>query len=178
MKKLLILLLLPLLAFAGAHKFYVSLTDIAYDQETKALQIISRLFTDDTEKLLRERYNEAVFLSAEEEHEQVDEYLERYLEEKFRISVNGIPREVNYLGKEYKTDKIVLYLEVTNVEAVEEITVAKVKNVSGVDRTVANTLLSDLFPEQKNVVKVEVGDKIKSLLLGSFKEQGSLFFGK
>ncbi len=165
MKKLLILLLLPLLAFAGAHKFYVSLTDIAYDQETKALQIISRLFTDDTEKLLRERYNEAVFLSAEEEHEQVDEYLERYLEEKFRISVNGIPREVNYLGKEYKTDKIVLYLEVTNVEAVEEI-------------TVANTLLSDLFPEQKNVVKVEVGDKIKSLLLGSFKEQGSLFFGK
>ena len=165
MKKLLILLLLPLLAFAGAHKFYVSLTDIAYDQETKALQIISRLFTDDTDKLLRERYNEAVFLSAEEEHEQVDEYLERYLEEKFRISVNGIPREVNYLGKEYKTDKIVLYLEVTNVEAVEEI-------------TVANTLLSDLFPEQKNVVKVEVGDKIKSLLLGSFKEQGSLFFGK
>ena len=165
MKKLLILLLLPLLAFAGEHKFYVSLTDIAYDQETKALQIISRLFTDDTEKLLRERYNEAVFLSAEEEHEQVDEYLERYLEEKFRISVNGIPREVNYLGKEYKTDKIVLYLEVTNVEAVEEI-------------TVANTLLSDLFPEQKNVVKVEVGDKIKSLLLGSFKEQGSLFFGK
>lgn len=167
MKKsfLLFLLLMPLLAFTGVHKFYVSLTDIEYNPETEALQIISRVFTDDIEKLLQERYDEELYLVKKDEHPQADEFLEKYVTGKLRISVNGKERKLNYLGKEYDNDQLVLYIEIENVEPVERI-------------AVENTILTDLFPEQKNVIKVEVGGEIKSLLLGSAQERGLLNFGK
>ena len=154
---------MPLLAFTGLHKFYVSLTDIEYNPETEALQIISRVFTDDMERLLQERFNEDLYLLKEEEHPLADEFLEKYVRGKLRVSVNGEERKLNYLGKEYENDQLVLYIEVEDVEPVERI-------------AVENTILTDLFPEQKNVVKVEVGDKIKSLLLGSSQERGLLKF--
>ena len=165
MKKyfLLFLFLMPLLAFTGMHKFYVSLTDVEYNPETEALQIISRVFTDDMERLLQERFDEDLYLLKKEEHPLADEFLEKYVTGKLKISVNGKERKLNYLGKEYENDQLVLYIEVEDVEPVERI-------------AVENTILTDLFPEQKNVVKVEVGDKIKSLLLGSSQERGLLKF--
>ena len=69
MKKtfLLFLALLPLLAFTAAHKFYVSATDIEYNEENRSLQIISYVFVDDLEKLLKTRYSEELFLLKEGE---------------------------------------------------------------------------------------------------------------
>ena len=46
-KKSLLLLVLPLLAFSTAHKFYVSVTNINYSEKTEAIQITSRVFIDD-----------------------------------------------------------------------------------------------------------------------------------
>jgi len=51
------MLLLPLLAFSAAHKFYLSVTNIEYSEKSKALQITSRVFIDDLEALLLERYD-------------------------------------------------------------------------------------------------------------------------
>ena len=55
MKRIFILLgiciLFLLSSFTGAHKFYVSVTNVAYSEEEASLQIISRIFIDDLEKL-------------------------------------------------------------------------------------------------------------------------------
>ena len=45
-----------LLSFASTHKFYVSVTNVVYSEKEDALQITSRIFIDDLEKLLEERY--------------------------------------------------------------------------------------------------------------------------
>ena len=166
MKRLFLLLiaLLPLLSFA-AHKFYVSQTDVVYNEKTKAVQIISHVFIDDLEKLLQERYNKELFLLKTEEHPQADAHIEKYFTSKLLIAVNGKQRELNYIGKEYKNDQLVLYLEAENVE--------RLKTIS-----VENTVLSDLFPEQKNVVKVESAGDIKSLLLSRQQPEGSLNFSE
>ena len=84
-----ILVLLPLLAFTTAHKYYVSVTKIEYVQEKESVQIISRIFIDDFEKLLRERYDENITLGAKEELSTIDVYIERYLTEKLKIDING-----------------------------------------------------------------------------------------
>lgn len=167
MKKtvLFFLALLPLLAFTAAHKFYVSATDIEYNEEKRSLQIISYVFTDDMENLLKTRYNNELFLLKEGEHELADAYLEKYLQDKLKISVNNKPRQFNYIGKEYDKDQLLVYLEVENVEPFTKI-------------AVENTVLTDLFPEQKNVVKVERNGKIKSLLLSRHEVRGTLNFRK
>lgn len=165
MKKniLIFLTLLPLLAFTAVHKFYVSATDIKYNEEQRALQIISHVFTDDMEDLLKERYNKEIFLTKEEEHSAADELVKKYFQDKLSIKVNGKQRTLRYLGKEYDKDQLLVYLEVEEVEPV--------KNIA-----VQNAVLTDLFPEQKNVVKVAYGGKIKSLLLMRDNQEGTLNF--
>ncbi|GAB2767961.1 DUF6702 family protein [Salinimicrobium soli] len=166
MKKyfLLFIAFLPLLSFA-VHKFYVSQTDVVYNEKTKSVEVISHVFIDDMEQLLQERYSKELFLVKGEEHPQAESYIEKYFLSKLLVSVNGKQRELNYIGKEYKNDQLVLYLEAEKVERPNSI-------------SVENIVLSDIFPEQKNVVKVEYNGDIKSLLLSRDKPEGSLIFSE
>lgn len=149
---LLFLAVLPLLAFTEAHKFYVSATDIEYNEKQRSLQIISHVFTDDLENLLQTRYSKELTLVKENEHPAADDYVQRYFSDKLKLSVNGKERSFNYIGKEYDKDQLLVYLEVEGVEPLKTI-------------GVKNAVLTDLFPEQKNVVKVKFKNEIKSLLL-------------
>ena len=78
-KGLILVLILPLFAFSSLHKYYVSVTKIDYIKETQAIQITSRIFIDDFEKLLRGRYDEAVVLNSGKSEDQIDIYIEKYL---------------------------------------------------------------------------------------------------
>lgn len=167
MRKILILfvLLLPQLSFTTAHKFYVSVTDIEYNEKQKSLQIIAHVFIDDLEKLLKERYKKDLFLLKKGEHPEADAYVQKYFEDKMKISVNGKERTLKYIGKEYDNDELLLYIEVENVEPFDKI-------------EVENTVLTDMFPEQKNIIKVENKGEVKSLLLMRDKVKGTLNFSK
>ena len=92
------------LSFTSVHKYYVSVTNIEYVKEKEAVQIISRIFIDDFEKLLRERYDENITLGAKDEISTIDAYIERYLAEKLKIDINGQASKFIYLGKEYEDD--------------------------------------------------------------------------
>ncbi|MFD2516562.1 DUF6702 family protein [Salinimicrobium flavum] len=164
MKKFIFLFtLLPLLSFTAAHKFYVSATDIEYNQKNRSLQIISHVFTDDLEKLLQERYNKELFLLKEDEHPDADAFVKKYFSEKLKISIDGKEQVLNYLGKEYDNDQLLVYIEVEEVEPFRSI-------------SVENKVLTDIFPEQKNVIKVKNKGRIKSLLLTRSQENGTLNF--
>ena len=76
---LILVLILPLFVFSSLHKYYVSVTKIDYIKETQAIQITSRIFIDDFEKLLRGRYDEAVVLNSGKSEDQIDIYIEKYL---------------------------------------------------------------------------------------------------
>lgn len=164
-KYLLLFLVLPLLSFQGLHKFYVSVTNIEYNAETHSLQLISSIFTDDIENLLKTRYNQELYLNKEEEHPKVDEYLERYLTQKLKVEVNGKQYQLNYLGKKYDKDILKLFIEIENVEYPQKV-------------LVQNEILVGLFPDQKNVVHFELNGEIKSLLLSRNQESGLLNFSK
>lgn len=166
MKKFLLLfLVLPLLSFMGMHKFYVSVTDIEYNPETESLQLISRIFIDDMENLLKTRYNKELYLTKKEEHPEADAYLEKYFSQKLKIEVNGKQYPLSYLGKKYDNDILKVFIEIKNVGVPEQV-------------LVQNEILTDLFPDQKNVVHVNLDGEIKSLLLTRSQESGLLNFSK
>ena len=165
MKKnfLFFLLLLPLFAFNSVHKFYVSVTEMEYNDKSKSLQVISRVFTDDMENLLRTRFNGELYLTKEEEHPAAEDFLQKYLSAKLRVTVNGEEKNFSYIGKQYDNDQLILYIEVENVAPIESV-------------EVQNEVLTDLFPDQKNVVHVTYKGKTKSLLLSRHQESGQLNF--
>lgn len=148
---------------SGAHEFYLSVTEIEYNNEKQSLQIITRVFIDDFEDVLNERYGADLQLSEEAEEGAVAENISRYLKQKLRLQVNGEELQLNYLGKEYDADQLVLYIEVENLAPFNKI-------------EVTNEILTDLFDDQKNVVHVKVNDKTKSLLLMRQQETEKLTF--
>lgn len=134
------------------HDYYVSVTNIEYAKDQKSIQIISQVFIDDFETLIRERYDETITLAQADEPEIVDEYMKRYLEDKLKISINNKAYNFNFLGKEYKDDITYCYLEIENIKDIKSI-------------SVINRILFDVLPDQQNIVRLKLLGKNKSFLL-------------
>ncbi len=154
LKKILILLLFPLMAFTAIHKFYISVTQVAYSEEDQALQITSRIFIDDLDRLLKERYGLDARLATQQELDTANAFIEKYLHSKFLVKINGNETPFHYLGKRYDKDIAVCYFEITDLP---------LDSIHSIE--IQNDLLTDLFEEQKNIVHILIQDEKKSFVL-------------
>ncbi len=161
-KKLLILLVIPLFSF-GLHKFYITLTDVNFNKNEKALQITMTIFIDDLESTLNKDFNIDCQLNTSFEIKKIDDYFYNYLQKHFKIKVNQKMKSYTFLGKEYIDDTICFYLEINNIENIKSI-------------EFYNTILIDNFPTQQNLIKVKVNNTRKSLFLNKKEHKGTLFF--
>ena len=162
-RKYLLLLILPLLAFTAVHKFYISVTQVNYSEEDQSLQITSRIFIDDMENVLTQRYGVQPLLASGHEAPEADSLVEKYMRSKFVIAVNGNPVHYDFLGKRYDGDILMCYMEVPKVAR------ASLHSVE-----VQNEVLTDLFEDQKNIVHVIIGDLKKSFVLVRDNNKGML----
>ncbi len=162
-KVLLLLLLLPLLSASSTHKFYVSITNIEFVKQKSSLQIITKIFTDDIENALRQEYSNPIFLDSQKETAEADELLKKYILQKIKLNVNGKPVKLNYIGKEYETDMVVVYLEVTGISDLKTV-------------EIENKVLMEMFPEQKNIVHLKTAKSRRSLILEEDTPRGKLDF--
>ncbi|MGB5555410.1 MAG: DUF6702 family protein [Flavobacteriaceae bacterium] len=163
LKKSFLILLLPLLAFTGIHKFYLSVTNINYSDKDKALQITTRIFIDDMDKLLEERYEVVAQLATANESALADTYIEKYLKSKLALEINGEERPYSFLGKEYDNDMMVCYMEIEGVD---------LKDVKSIQ--VRNEVLTDIFDDQQNVVHFRIKNLKKSFVLIKSESKGML----
>ncbi|MFS4449249.1 DUF6702 family protein [Maribacter sp. 2307UL18-2] len=163
LKKCFLLVFLPLLAFTTVHKFYVSVTNVGYSEKEDALQITSRVFIDDMDAVMKERYDIYTELDTERESPLAEEYLEKYLRTKFVVEVNGEPRTYDYIGKKYDNDVVIFYLEIPQL---------KYPEVSSIQ--IQNEMLTDLFDDQQNIVHFKIDGKKKSFVLMKENTKGVL----
>lgn len=161
------LILLALLISSGTlmHKFYVSLSEIRYNDSTERFEVSIRIFPDDLDLALLERTGIHTSLATELEHEKADSLLMVYLLEDFKLQVNGEELELNYLGKEPESDAIWCYLESSQVAAPETV-------------TIVNAILTEFFPDQVNIIQLYHGKWNKGLLLNRDEYEGKLSIGE
>ena len=165
MKKRFGLLLLPLLAFSVVHKFYVSVTNMNYSEKDDSFQVTTRIFIDDLEDLLKERYGIDANLATGDESPSSDRYIERYLRTKLLVYLDGKPTYYTFLGKKYDNDVVICYMEIPEVD---------LNNLKRME--IENELLTDLFDEQKNVVHVKWKDNKRSFVMIKSNAKGVLNF--
>jgi len=67
-------LVIPLLSSFTSHKFYLSVTEINYSEKDTSIQLLSRIFIDDLEELLNERYEVDLNLTASNELKDAERY--------------------------------------------------------------------------------------------------------
>ncbi|MEX0313779.1 MAG: DUF6702 family protein [Allomuricauda sp.] len=157
------LLMVLSLSFSTAHKFYVSVTNVAYSEKNKAFQITSRIFIDDLEQVLEERYGINPELATDKEAKIADEYINKYFKTKFAIELNDKIVPFTFLGKQYDNDVAICYLEIADVDLED------VKTLS-----VQNEILTDLFDEQQNIVHIKWQGHKKSFVLIKENNKGML----
>jgi len=145
-----VLLVLKLVFF---HPFHVSVCEITYDQEDKALEITHRIFLDDMENALREYHDLTQFdITRPKENLDLNELLRVYIIENFKIKINEEAKKYEFIGYELEKDVIYAYLQVVNLTSFN-------------DLEVFNTILIQLFDDQENLVHVKKRKKIKTLRL-------------
>jgi len=163
MKIVLLIAVIPLLAFTSFHKYYISVTQVDYIENKQSVQITTRIFIDDLEKVLRERYDENLVLGEKNEPKSVDQYIEAYLKDKIKVKINGKDADLIFIGKEYDMDIAQCYIEID-----------KVKKINSIE--ISNKVLLDLYDEQQNMVKTKINSKQKSFLLNQGNQKALLNF--
>ena len=135
------------------HPIHVSICEIEYDQDNKALEMTMRIFLDDLEKEIRlMKKDPEMDLTNLKNGQNLDQILQEYLLEKFRVSVNDKKSVYNYIGHEIEGDAVFCYMEISKVK--------KLKSVE-----VYNATLTDLYEDQTNLVHIEVAGEIRSMRL-------------
>ena len=148
-----LLVIAPLWCSASdIHKFYVSVTQIDYVEEKKSVQIITRVFLDDLEEALSERFGEAIRIPADEKNTQFDAQIKEYLSSKIQVSINGKAAKINFIGKSLDLDMMIVYLEIPKVESIKSI-------------NIQNSMLIELFEEQQNIIRTNINQIKKSFIL-------------
>jgi hypothetical protein len=125
------------------HDFHVSKCLVEYNEKTNSIEISIHLFIDDFEDGLKGIGSGNLFLCTEKEDQQSKEWIEKYLNAKFRIELDGKPVMYEYLGKETANDLMAFwcYMEIPNVETFSTL-------------AIHNDLLTEIFSDQKNIVSV------------------------
>lgn len=145
------------------HDYYVGLTEITYKPEKQQLEIISRLFHDDFEKVLKTRYIESIELKPSMQSKNVDDFIKLYFEKKLILNYDNKALKFEYLGYKFDDDRINIFLRVDNVENFKTL-------------KIQNLLLTDVFEEQKNILHCFKPNQKKSVLLTRFDSEAVLKF--
>ncbi len=136
-------------SFGNVHRYYFSLSEIKANSGKGTVEISCKLFTDDIEYALLKTAQRAVDLKKSEKDAAVQQLVSSYFYERFKISINGVPLKLDFVGFETENEVTWFYLESTLTGAAKG--EVKVK--------VTNTLLYDFLPEQTNMMNFFWNDK-------------------
>ena len=147
----------------SVHPIHVAVTQVDHSKGDKALQVTHKLFVDDFEKRLEDMHGEALEIGLKEEHEKCDQYIQAYLDQYFKMTVNGKPVVGNWVGKELEGAAVWIYIEYPDIK--------KIKSIQLENRTLFET-----FNDQKNLVHFKYNGIKKSLALQQNEASGEVIF--
>ncbi|WP_196894848.1 DUF6702 family protein [Aureivirga marina] len=159
---LFLLLIISLSSFT-LHKYYISLTDIKYNEKNKSFEIISNAFIDDLELTLENLHQKDLELDTPKEAPDAKELMKNYVEKHLEIWINKKKQKFKYIGKEYDTDIVLFYLEIPFQEEIKSF-------------EIKNTAIMETYPEQRNIIKLEINGKYKTFHLTKRENKGLLIF--
>lgn len=160
-KYLFLILLIAFFSSFSMHKFYVSIYQIKFVPEKKALHITSRIFMDDLNAVLSKKYNQKIKIGDKEESQNDIELMKKYILERFIIKVNSKPVVINYLSNEKENNVLICYYKVVGVSKIKEI-------------EIENTSLFEIDETQQNIIQTSIYNKKQDLLLTADNVKGLL----
>lgn len=139
------------------HPVHISVTEINYNEKSKSLQIVSRIFIDEMELGVRGQLKQPDLDLLEPKNGSTTQTLiQNYLAQHFKIKMDGKPAKQNFLGFEREDVSLVCYIEIENVK--------KLKTLE-----VMNDVVTEIHDDQSNLVHVTYKGPVKSVRLNRDK---------
>ena len=99
--------------FSLFHPFYISMTDVNYNDKSHELEISVRIFTDDFENTLRKQHKEInIDIEHPSNQTQMNGFVNDYIQKHLFFTVNGKPMPISFSGYERENESIWTYLEI------------------------------------------------------------------
>lgn len=143
------------------HKFYVGIYQINHDAKKKMIQVTARIFVDDINDALEKKFHKKTFIGEKNESIEDENFLKKYLSEKFQLKVNGEKKSLLFLSKEMENNVLICYLSVRKI--------SKIKTLE-----VENSIITEIYDEQQNIIQANFNGEKKNLLLTSETIKGML----
>ena len=146
------------------HPLYISVTQVSYNTQSENVEIAIKVFADDLEKAIKPLNNDKpLHLNTKQEIANTDVLIQNYLVKSFKIKINGKAANLKWVGKEYETDNATwCYFEVPS---------RSIKTIA-----VHNTIFTEIYPKQNNIVQIQTTKGKRSLLLSKDNFEGTLVF--
>ena len=128
------------------HPYYISMTDINYNNKARSLEVSVRIFTDDFEKVLRKDCNCKVDLLKPQDKKTMSILINSYIQQHLQLKVNGQARTMEFAGYQQEEESIWNYYQVKDIQQVKKI-------------EITNSLLHDFREEQINMLHINVNGK-------------------
>lgn len=148
-----------LLSF-NVHKFYVSVSQVDFNQEKKRLEITNRIFIDDFSASLNASISNKIELEDMKINAESVKILENYINKNLQFTLNKKIKELQIKSFEIEGDVFVIYSIIANISNIQTI-------------EIENKLLFDLVPSQQHIVHLNINNTKKSLLM-DFNSRKSL----
>jgi hypothetical protein len=149
------------LSSMALHKFYVAIYQINYAPQKKMIQITARLFIDDLNDALENKFHKKTFLGTDKETLEEEALMKKYIAEKFILKINGQQKQMVFLSKEFENNVIICYFNIKDIPKINSL-------------EVQNSIITELYSEQQNIVQSTVNGVKENLLLTGEKTKGML----
>lgn len=158
------LLLNPYKGNKVAHDFHISRCEINYETTSGDVQISAHIFIDDLEDAIKSTNKKQVNIGTSKEIADCDFMIESYIKNKLKISSGNKQLSYSILGKEVTTDKLAVWCHFE---------VLGIKNIKSLHLT--NTILTEIYNDQKNIVDFTVDNKKKGFTIFDTKKTEELY---
>ncbi|MEL6256152.1 MAG: DUF6702 family protein [Bacteroidota bacterium] len=150
------------LFFKPDHALYISVTDIFYLENQKELEIKFKIFSNDLEDDIRTSQNKVLELEDGVDEEEAA-VVHKYLLEKVEIFVDGKAAPVNMISCKQEGDAVFSIYKGTLESAPKKL-------------EIYNKILIDLFPTQRNIIRLRGKSPLGLLKLDKQTIKGELSF--
>ena len=149
-------LFLTLGSFVNLHKFYIGTTQMVYLSKEQTLQVVQRVFTDDLEKELAGELGRSIEIATKRTPKNINTLYQRYLNHHLKFIVDEDSRSFELVGVEQQGDQTVFYMEIHQLKKFKKF-------------HFQNTLLMNVFDDQKHIVNTKINGEKRSFVLSLHK---------
>ena len=141
---------------SSLHDYYVSSTEVVYVEDKQQLQVTTRIFIDDIEAYFNAQTEDKIQLQPDIEAATIDSLVQLFFENNFNLFFDKKKVALNYIGRQYKDDQILIFAEATVLHPPSSY-------------EIRNTILIPFRTGQQNIVHLKTTNTKKSFLMDASK---------